>query len=245
MENKIKLIVAGLEERQPLSITALAELFPAGKKVGLVIVDEVDGFCKPGCGPLAPAVKDNMVEKMILVTNAKAFEFDAKNAPILVLQEAHVPGKLEFPYPPHCEEGSGQELLVSKLRWLYDSKNVTVVKKSCINGVIGAIQMNGTNTVFDWVNNNKLDMIIVVGICTDICVLQFVQAMLSARNRDLMPTLKDVVVYTEGCATYGLPIEVARQIGLPEFLAHEQEIAHYMGLYLMQMSGAILVDKIG
>lgn len=247
MKKVIDAIVAGLNERQPLNVVALGADFFAGKRVGLVIVDEVNGFCKPGCGPLAPPALDPMIEKMVSETNSLAQVFHAHDMPILVLQECHFPGKNEPPYPPHCEEGSGDELLVEPLRWLNDnhSARVTFVKKSCISGVIGAINTDdGSNEVFKWVNFNDLEIIIVVGICTDICDLQFVQPMLSARNRDLVPTLKDVVVYTEGCATYDLPIEVARQIGLPEFLAHDQDIAHYIGLWLMQMSGAILANKI-
>lgn len=242
-------IVTALKDRLPLNIAAMMDL--AGKKVGLVIVDEVDGFCEPGCGPLAPPVEDPMVEKMIANTNALAKAAAEIGLPILVLQEAHTEDHPEEPYPPHCIVGSGHELLVDELKWIYGYPETVVVRKSCLNGVIGAINVHETgplytrlsNSVFEWIKKNDLGVIVVVGICTDICVLQFVQAMLSARNRDLVPPLKDVVVYTEGCATYDLPVEVAEQIGLPKHLAHDQEISHYMGLYLMQMSGAILAEN--
>jgi ribosomal protein S7 len=52
----------------------------------------------------------------------------------------------------------------------------------------------------------------VLGICTDICVLDFVSSALSARNIDRVPPLEDVVIYSEGCATYDLPVDVARNI---------------------------------
>lgn len=62
--------------------------------------------------------------------------------------------------------------------------------------------------------------ILVVGICTDICVLDFVCSTLSARNRRFLGPLEDVIVYSPGCATYDLPAHVADTI--PDALAHPQ-----------------------
>lgn len=52
----------------------------------------------------------------------------------------------------------------------------------------------------------------VVGICTDICVFDFVATVLSARNHSVLPPLEDVIVYSRGCATYDLPLNVAKNI---------------------------------
>lgn len=52
--------------------------------------------------------------------------------------------------------------------------------------------------------------ILVVGICTDICVLDFVCSALSARNRRILTPLEDVIVYSRGCATFDIPVDVAR-----------------------------------
>lgn len=62
--------------------------------------------------------------------------------------------------------------------------------------------------------------ILVVGICTDICVLDFVCSTLSARNRRFLAPLEDVIVYSHGCATYDLPVHVADTI--QGALAHPQ-----------------------
>lgn len=43
---------------------------------------------------------------------------------------------------------------------------------------------------------------------------------LSARNRGLLSPLEDVVVYSRGCATFDLPVNVARNI--KGALAHPQ-----------------------
>lgn len=65
-----------------------------------------------------------------------------------------------------------------------------------------------------------LVQVLVVGICTDVCVLDFVCSILSARNIGKVPPLEDVVVYSHGCATYDLPIHISRNI--KGALAHPQ-----------------------
>lgn len=62
--------------------------------------------------------------------------------------------------------------------------------------------------------------LLVVGVCTDICVLDFVCSTLSARNRGFLVPLEDVVVYSRACATFDIPLEVARNT--KEGLAHPQ-----------------------
>jgi nicotinamidase-related amidase len=62
----------------------------------------------------------------------------------------------------------------------------------------------------------------VVGICTDLCVLDFVSSALSARNRGFLAPLEDVIVYSQGCATFDLPIHIART--LKDAVAHPQVI---------------------
>jgi len=79
---------------------------------------------------------------------------------------------------------------VPKLEWLEQDKHTTLVRKDCINGFVGSIAPDGRNRVVDWVNQHKLEAVLVVGICTDICVMDFVLTFLSARNHDLMPSLR-------------------------------------------------------
>lgn len=62
--------------------------------------------------------------------------------------------------------------------------------------------------------------LLVAGICTDICVLDFVCSTLSARNRGFLAPLEEVVVYSHGCATFDFPESDAR--GTKDALAHPQ-----------------------
>jgi len=220
--------------------------FDAGAvRCGLVVVDEVNGFATVGAGALAPPAPDVHVERMIVETNHLARLFAKRGAPILAFLDTHKPGRPEPPYPPHCEQGTGEENLVPDLAWLAACPQATLMRKDCINGFVGGIDTKtGRNRVAEWVNGHGLEAVLVVGICTDICVMDFVLTMLSARNHGLMPTLIDIVVHDAGCATYDLPKEAAVSLGLPETAAHPQALTHHLGLYFMASRGARLASEV-
>ncbi|KAL6523644.1 hypothetical protein OROGR_017247 [Orobanche gracilis] len=107
-----------------------------------------------------------------------------------------------------CTVGSGN----LTLQWLEKEPNVTLRCKDCIDGFIGSFEQDGSNIFIDWVKANEIHIILVVGICTDICVLDFVCSALSARNRGFLSPLEDVIVYSRDCATFDLPVHVAEII---------------------------------
>ena len=234
-------LIQELKKSMPL---ASERMRPGERVTGLVIVDEVNGFASVGCGNLAPPVANAQVTEMVEETNRLARTFAANDWPILAFLDAHEPGKAEPPYPPHCEKGTGEEELVPELKWLEGEANATLIRKDCINGFVGAIEPDGRNRMVDWVNEHSLECLLVVGICTDICVMDFVLTTLSARNHGMMPSCKDIFVHQNGCATYDLPLETARAVGLPDTASHPQEITHYLGLYFMASRGARLVDAV-
>lgn len=218
---------------------------PAARPTGLVIVDIVNGFATVGAGALAPPAPDGQVATMIDEADRLARRFGQHGWPILAFLDTHEPGKPEPPYPPHCEAGTGEEELVEDLKWLEDRGGATLVRKDCINGFIGAIDpATGRNAVVDWVNRHQLEAVLAVGICTDICVMDFVLTMLSARNHGMMPSLSDIAVYEPACATYDLPLAVARDLGLPDTAAHPKDVSHHAGLYFMASRGARLVQTV-
>lgn len=221
---------------------------PAGQAIGLVIIDEVNGFCTVGAGNLAPPAPDEQVSRMVSQTDRLARHFAQCHRPILAFLDTHEPGVPEPPYPPHCERGTGEENLVPELNWLESSEHATLIRKDCINGFVGAIETAGDgaprNRLVDWVNEHRLAALLITGICSDICVMDFVLTMLSARNHGLMPSLKDIVVYESATATYDLPREVAREQSLPESASHPKMMTHHAGLYFMASRGAILAREL-
>ena len=238
-----KHITDELNQIMPLQLSSL-DLKGVEEGTGLVIVDEVNGFATVGAGNLAPPEPNEQVSRMVEETDRLARFFSNQKMPMLAFLDTHEPGKPEPPYPPHCEAGTGEEDLVAELKWLETDANTTLVRKDCINGFIGAFQPDGSNTVVKWACSNRVKTVLVVGICTDICVMDFVLTLLSARNHQMLPEVKDILVYDKGCSTYHLPREMAETLGLPASASHPQDITHYMGLYFMASRGAGLVNEI-
>jgi nicotinamidase-related amidase len=234
-------VLGGLQSHLPVAL----ERYQTHGRVGLVIVDEVNGFASVGHGNMAPPAPNPQVTRMIEETDRLAREFLERDRPVMVFLDTHQPGKAEPPYPPHCELGTGEENLVPELAWLERARGATLMRKDCINGFVGAIDPDsGANRVVDWVKRERLEQVLVVGICTDICVMDFVLTLLSARNHGLMPGLKEVVVYEPGCATYDLPRASADKLGLPATASHPQSLGHHLGLYFMHARGARLADAV-
>ncbi|KAK4430514.1 Nicotinamidase 1 [Sesamum alatum] len=210
--------------------------------IGLVLVDIVNGFCTVGSGNLAPQAPDKQIAGMVDESVKLAREFCKRNWPIYALLDSHHPDVPEPPYPPHCIAGTDESKLVPALQWLENEPNVTLRCKDCIDGFLGSLEKDGSNVFVKWVKANKITSILVVGICTDVCVLDFVCSALSARNRGLLSPLEDVVVYSHGCATFDLPIHVARNI--KGALAHPQDLMHHIGLYMAKGRGAKVVSEV-
>lgn len=219
----------------------------AGKKAAVIIVDENVGFCVPGAGNLAPPGPDARVDQMIRETDFLAKKMLEDGQKVILHKDMHPPGTRESNYPPHCEAGSGEEELVPQLRWLERaglSDQVFTVEKNCNDGFIGATNLEThRNVMVDYINEQEIEVAVYVGICTDICLMDPVLSTISARNMGLMPSLKEVVVYEPGCATYDLPLDVARQMGLPDTAAHPREETHHMALYIMANRGAIIASE--
>jgi len=239
-----------LEELTLMLLGRLTPIAPevidlTGEKPCLVIVDVIRGFCEAGAGNLAPQEGDEQNALMIVVVVWLARFWVKMGWPILVPYDCHPPGMMERPFIQHCERGSGEEKLIAELAFLYDYENALFFPKDCNNAIMGAYEKHGGNKVIDFINVQKATMVVAVGKCTDICDMDFVLTLLSARNQNLMPSLYlgEVVVVADGCATYDLPREVAEELGLPETAIHPQAVTHLMGLYLMSARGAKLTTK--
>ena len=140
-----KALIPALHQRIPLALSSI-NLNDYTQSIGLVIVDEVNGFTTVGAGNLAPSHPNEQINTMVEETNRVARFFSQKHLPLLAFLDTHSPGKPEPPYLPHCEIGTGEEELVPQLKWLETESHATLVRKDCINGFIGAFQTDGYRT---------------------------------------------------------------------------------------------------
>nr|AFK43991.1 unknown [Lotus japonicus] len=160
-----------------------------------------------------------MVEESVSLSK----KFAEKNWPIFAFLDSHHPDIPEPPYPSHCLIGSDEG-------------------KECIDGFLGSYGKDGSNVFADWVKRNQIKQILVAGICTDVCVLDFVCSVLSARNRQFLPPLENVIVSTEACSTYDVPLHVAKTN--KDWVSHPQELMHHNGLYIACGRGAEIASEV-
>jgi nicotinamidase-related amidase len=213
-------------------------------RVGLVVVDPCVGFVRRG----AMSDPDRMIPMCRRIGAAYRALRDQLGADLhtCVFLDTHASDIPEPPYPPHCIEGTGEELIDEELAWLLDEPRVRVIRKNCINGFVGSIdRVTGQNVFADWVRSAGITTLVVTGDCTDICVSDFVVTALSARNHGLFTSADaadrpsyaaavtgfQVVVLADACATYEAP-------------GHSAAAAHHVGLWLMSMRGAVIASAL-
>lgn len=135
----------------------------------IIVVDMLRGFLEPGrpldCGPTAraivPAVRRRIEDEM------------ARGASVFWVADNHAPDDAEFAmFPPHCIRGTAEAEIIPALADLVDPANL--LPKTRYSGFYGT-------DLADRLAALRPDVVTVVGVCTDICVLHTVA---DARNRD-------------------------------------------------------------
>jgi len=119
--------------------------------------------------------------------------------------------------------------LLPEPRWLDANVNATLIRKDCSNGFVGVIA-GQRYPLIERATENALESLLVVGICTDICVTDLVLTLLSARNHNLMPQLVDIFVRESACAIYDLPSEQVKTLNLQLSWDHLKATTQYMGV---------------
>ncbi|KAL8246818.1 hypothetical protein R6Q59_008034 [Mikania micrantha] len=209
-------------------------------RTGLVLVDIVNGFCTVGAGLMAPTAPDKQISRMVDESVQLAKIFCDKKWPVFAFLDTHHPDIPEPPYPPHCIEGT-DEANFHWYGWKTSQMQHYDVKTVSTDILVPLRRMDPMSLQIGW-KNTRLKLYWLLGYATDICVLDFVCSALSARNRGHLKPLKDVIVYSDGCATFDLPKEVAN--ATPGALAHPQDIMHHVGLYMALGRGAQVASEV-
>jgi nicotinamidase/pyrazinamidase len=157
----------------------------------ILVVDMLVGFCCEGS--LASARLDSITGRLRAHLEREA----AAGAHLVFLADTHAPDDPEFAmFPAHCVEGSGEDEIVPELAPLAAAG--TVVRKHTFSGFRG--------TQLDEVLEHLApDVVEVVGVCTDICVLHTVY--------DLRVRGYEVVVRSDMVETYDAPGHDADEMG--------------------------------
>jgi len=215
----------------------------------LIIVDAVRGFTQHGAladrKSMAP-----MVAHICRLSKAFLSRYSRGDGRIVILRDCHRSDVPEPPYPPHCVKGTGEEDLDPDLGWLWGKRRggrVSSIDKDCINGFVGAeIQRPYKNSYYNQLVDELKDVrdVVIVGCCTDICVLDLVTSLLSARNHGMLTSVGKrrkayaeaigemrIIVYKPGCATF-------------DSSNHPGELMNHIGLHIMASRGALIAGSL-
>lgn len=149
----------------------------------IIVVDVLNGFCvsgnlaSPRLGAVVPRIREYLEREL------------EHGAQVIFLADTHEPDDPEFAmFPPHCVRGSGEELVVPELADI--AAQAIVIPKRRYSGFFGTDLEARLAALAP-------DVVEVVGVCTDICVLHTVADL---RNRDYR-----VVVRRDLVETYDSP----------------------------------------
>lgn len=153
----------------------------------LVIVDVINGFVHDG------ALADPDTAHIIPKIEQLAQTFIKEGQPIVAFRDCHTPDSVEFEsFPPHCVIGTGQEELVPELKAL--EHHFIVMDKNATSGFVLPEFMALINDM------PNLKEVVIVGLCTDICVLNLAIPLKNHYNQyDLMV---DVIAPIALCDTF-------------------------------------------
>lgn len=180
----------------------------------LLIVDVIKGFLEKGnmaftdgkdvVSPIEHLVKEWIKNEDMIVT----------------FRDQHQEDSLEFKsYPEHCIVNSGEEDLIDKLQ-PYSESYIDIPKNST----------NGTNTeAFQkLLKEQKFSEVVVVGVCTDICVLQSVLSLITYFYQNDIDT--KVTVVKDAVETFDLE-------------THKRSYYNELSFDLMKNASANLIDS--
>lgn len=149
----------------------------------IIVVDMLVGFCRRGA--LASPRLDSVTPRIVAYLERER----AAGAELVFLVDTHRPDDPEFAmFPAHCVEGSGEDEVVPELRALAAQGHV--VRKHRFSGF-------HETDLDETLRRLAPDVVEVVGVCTDICVLHTVAGL---RDREY-----EVVVRRDMVETYDAP----------------------------------------
>lgn len=202
-----------MDEISSLPVINISELPAAGSC--LIIVDTVNGFIREG------AMSDRQIESIIAPITELMKKCKMANIPIIAFADCHSKDCAEFDsFPSHCVDGTDEAEIVDEIK---DEGGYTLIKKNSTNGY------HEKEFIKYLQENQNKDTFIVVGDCTDICVMQLCLAIktgFTAMDRNV-----NVIVAANCVETYDAPF-------------HSSDFTNIAAYTLMKGSGIKFVSEI-
>ena len=214
IEEKSKEFAADLENKfSDLPILSFEELSP--NRTALSIMDMINGFAKKG------SLMDERIKALIPGIKELQKKMVQKKYEILAFADYHDETNPEFnTFPEHSLAGTEESEMVDELKEIGGYK---LIHKNSTNGFFAP----DFKSWFD--NNREIDTYVIVGDCTDICVMQFALTMKAYHNQ-LNKEVK-IIVVKDLVDTYDMG-------------EHDGDIINLFSLYIMQNAGIEIVKAI-
>ncbi len=202
-----------IEEIKGLPSMSISEFAP--EKTAMIVVDVVNGFIREGAmaSPLIESIVPNIAELM---------EHCVKlDIPVVAFADCHKDGCAEFSsFPPHCLENTSESELVDELKKV---GGYFLLKKNSTNG------FHEKSFMQCLMQNPQTNTFIIVGDCTDICVMQ------------LCLTLKTWFTQQNKSAEIIVPVNCIETYDAP---GHDADFMNIAAYKLMSGSGIKFVSEI-
>jgi nicotinamidase-related amidase len=177
-------------------------------KTALVMVDVINGFTREG------TLKSARMEALIPVIAGLSEECAKRGIARIAFADSHAEKSPEFDsYPVHCLAGTPESEVVDELK---KHPGYLLIQKNSTNGLL-------ENGFQDWLERNgRIRNFIVVGGCTDICVLQFALSLKTWFN--IRNEKSRIIVPIDAVDTYDSP-------------QHDGDLLNAVSLHIMEGSG--------
>lgn len=187
----------------------------------LVVVDMVNGFAEAGAlySPRIRGIRAAVAEAM-----------DAFSAcDRLLLRDAHGPGAAEFGhYPPHCVRGTDESELVPELAGRVAAGDRVLLKNST-----NAMESPWFREAFERLACTGRRRFVLVGDCTDICILQGGLSMRAWFDE-----------HDHGDAEVGVLLPAVETFDL-DATNHDADVMNLVALHLLAANGTVLYSGMG
>ncbi len=206
-------VIELINEINGLPTMSLSDFAP--EKTALIVVDVVNGFIREGAmaSPLVEGIIPEVAKLMTMCNKAEI--------PVVAFADCHKEDCSEFAsFPPHCVENTSESELVDELKKV---GGYFLMKKNSTNGFHEKIFKQCL------IQNPTTNTFIVVGDCTDICVMQFcltLKTWYTQQNRNI-----DIYIPVNAVETYDAP-------------NHDADFMNIAAYKLMKDSGIKFVKEI-
>jgi nicotinamidase-related amidase len=192
-------------------------------------IDMINGFCYEGTLS-SPRVK-GIIPAVVDAFN-QAYQVGVRN--FVLSQDCHTADAIEFAdFGPHCQVGTSEAQMIPELAALPFANRFTVASKNSLDAFY-------ETSLTNWLEEHKdLRTVVVVGVCTDLCVYllaMHLKLQANAQDRKLR-----IIVPANAVQTYDMPIATAKDFGI---LPHNGDVLHLMFLYHMRLNGIEVVREI-